>query len=127
VEHARAEIQLQAPVGGVTLRENLEQVVKSSGGKVIPPELTPPELPSAMEHLWLWFADLSRGRPHTGFGPGPIPYSEILAWAALTGQRPSPWEVAVLKRLDGVYLEVTAKFQTPPGGKNGPSDSRVRR
>lgn len=128
MEHARAEISLSQPVGGVTLRENLEQVVKATQGKVRPPELDPPECPHELLHLWEWFADLSGARPHTGFGPGPLPFSEIQAWANLTGHRPTPWEVGVLKRLDGVYLEVTAKFSTPARGtSDGLSDSRVRR
>lgn len=115
--------------GGATIRQHLEQVVRSSGGKIVPPELDIPDMPPELEHLWLWFVDLSRARPSTGFGPGALPYSEIMAWVALSGERPSSWEISVLKRLDGVYLEATAKPGTPSGSKNarGPRDPGIRR
>jgi hypothetical protein len=119
--HARAEFALAQPVDGVPLRDHLEQVVASTQGRVVPPELNVPDLPSAMEYLWLWFCDLSGGRPHTGFGPGAIPYSEITAWASLTENDPSPWDVGLLKKLDAVYLEVASSKAgsppSPPGGK----------
>ena len=41
-------------------------------------------------------------------GPNPITYTEIKAWAALTGRKPNPQHVALLKRLDTLFLEVTA-------------------
>ena len=36
-------------------------------------------------------------------------YSEIKAWAELTGTTPTSWEVSVLKRIDQVFLTEAAK------------------
>lgn len=39
-------------------------------------------------------------------GPSPITYQDIAAWARLTGRRPTPWEVSVLRDLDGLWLSI---------------------
>ena len=98
---------------GGTLRDHLEQVEKSTGGRVRPPELDLPDLPDPVAHVWEWFADLHRARGSNGFGPNPLTYSEMAAWARLTGADPGPWEVALLKHLDGVYLDIQAKAPKP--------------
>lgn len=60
--------------------------------------------PLALEHVWNWFSDLCGARTSNGFGLNPITFSEIAAWAQLTGNAPSSWEVSLLKRLDLAYL-----------------------
>lgn len=47
---------------------------------------------------------MSGARTSNGFGLNPLSFAEIQAWAALTGADPTPWEVSLLKRLDGVTL-----------------------
>jgi hypothetical protein len=42
-------------------------------------------------------------------GPLAISYSEMKAWAEMTGADPSPWEVSVLERMDTASLAATAK------------------
>jgi hypothetical protein len=59
--------------------------------------------------LWEWFADLSRRRSNGGLAPNPVSFSEIDAWARLTGTAPTPWEVSVLTRLDDALLSKPAK------------------
>ncbi len=101
----------------------------SSGGKIVPPELLAPPCPPEVEHLWEWFAELSSGRSSNGFGANPLGWADIEAWARLTDRAPSVWEVGLLKRLDGVYLEVTAPKPTPQGSNavGGSGNPRVRR
>lgn len=93
----------------------------------VPPEADPP--PAGAEFLWEWFLDLSAGRASNGFGPSPLSWQDIAAWAALTGQAPTPWEVSVLRRLDRVYLEVAVSNDTTPGrnASDRPRHLRVRR
>lgn len=76
--------------------------------------------PYEVEHLWLWFCDLSSARTGSGFGANPISYVEIAAWARLTGNDPTPWEVSVLRRMDIAALEKFAKKtpKTAVGKKN---------
>ena len=69
-----------------------------------PRELDGPGLPAGMGYLWEWFLELHAGRASSGFGPTPLTYSEMNAWAHLTGTAPTPWEVAVLKALDADWM-----------------------
>ena len=75
-----------------------------------------PPFPSIAGHVWGWFQELQEGRSGNGFGPNPLSFAEIAAWASLTGRRPQPWEVRALKKIDLAYLETTVK---PPEKKNG--------
>jgi hypothetical protein len=50
-----------------------------------------------------------------GFGPAPINYRDIQAWAQLTGNRPTPAEVKAILHLDAKYLQYLAnKDKDPP-------------
>lgn len=72
--------------------------------------------PHAVEHVWRWYCELGGARTSNGFGLNPISYSEIRAWADLTGADPTPWEVSLLKRLDMVTL-ANQKASTPAEGE----------
>ncbi|WP_146203698.1 hypothetical protein [Azospirillum sp. TSO5] len=65
----------------------------------------PVALPWDLRHLWEWFSELSDARGG-GMGPSPITYQDILAWSRLTGRRPSPWEVSVIRELDSLWLSI---------------------
>lgn len=65
-----------------------------------------PPIPEDMEYLWEWFIELDASRGNNGFGISSLTYTEILAWATLTGRRPAPWEIAVIHRLDSVRIRV---------------------
>lgn len=67
------------------------------------------DVPHAALHVWVWFEQLNRGRGGTGFGALPLSWSDVAAWAALTGNLPSPWELTAIFRLDEVYLVETAE------------------
>jgi len=49
---------------------------------------------------------LHRCRRSNGFGPEPLGWSDIDAWARLTGSLPRPGEIGALLRLDRVWLDV---------------------
>ena len=67
-----------------------------------------PRLPADAAHLWGWFCELAGARGSNGYGPNPIGYQDILAWATLTGTAPYPAEVSVILELDRLYLSETA-------------------
>lgn len=66
----------------------------------------PPEL---LEHVWRWFLELSNARAPALVGVAPIAWRDMEAWARLTGHRPSPEEVALLRRLDDAFRAVMAE------------------
>lgn len=62
------------------------------------------ELPSAVAHVWAWFCELSAARTSNGYGADPITFGDIDAWARLTRLSPTPWEVALIRRIDSAIL-----------------------
>jgi hypothetical protein len=64
-----------------------------------------------VRYLWDWFLQLNSGRQNNGMGTSPLAYSEILAWSMLMQKPISPFEVLVIKRLDGIYMDFAAKAQ----------------
>ncbi len=93
---------------GDSLRVQLESVANQTG--IVPKELDTPLPPDRVMYLWLWFQQLSRRRG-SGFGPSPLTFSEVAAWAMLTGYIVSPAEVEVLMLLDDLYLTAEARRQ----------------
>ncbi len=105
MEAARHLFTLERPnEKGVTLRSELHQVWRTTGKR--PAFLDCPEPPPQASHVLAWFLELNQGRGSSGFGPLPLGWSEIEAWARLTGKELRPQEVALLKRLDSTYLTV---------------------
>jgi len=80
---------------GASYGAKLEHLAKTTGRR--PAALDGPPIPKAVKHVWGWFKELRAGQD-------PITYLEISAWAGLTGNRPTPEEVRLIKRLDTVYL-----------------------
>lgn len=66
-------------------------------------------IPSAAAHVFEWFCDLSDARGGNGFSLNPVSYAEIAAWSALTGARPSPWEIKAIRAMDAAYLSELAR------------------
>lgn len=75
------------------------------------PEEPIPDLPENGAYLWEWFCELSSGRGNNGFGPLPLSWADMDAWARLTGNCPEPWETAILRSMDGVFLAVCHEEQ----------------
>jgi hypothetical protein len=88
------------------VRQALESVARQTGK--IPDALNIEPLPPECEYLWRWFRDLSGSRT-IGFGINPITYLDILAWSRLTGVRPEPWEVRIIRDIDTTLLASKAK------------------
>jgi hypothetical protein len=75
----------------------------------MPEGLRLPDIPAALSHLWEWFCELSAARSGNGGGPNPISYSEVMAWALLTGRAPSPRDVQAIMALDGAFFRELAE------------------
>lgn len=74
-------------------------------------------LPAEVEYLWQWFVALSDTR-QAGMAANPLTFSEIEAFGRLTLNRPTAWEVDVLRRLDRAVLGVwAANKATPTSGE----------
>lgn len=77
----------------------------------------PLRIPEPGRLVWGWFADLSAARSY-GFGPNPISYSDILAYAALNSWPMEGRHVALIRALDVLWLEHAraspARSQTTP-------------
>jgi hypothetical protein len=78
-------------------------------------QLQAPPLPEACRHLYRWFLELSFARGSNGWGPNPIRYVDMAAWAELTGTFIRPGEVRAILRLDQVYLTEMASRGKKPG------------
>lgn len=85
------------PESKTTYRQHYK-AIEFQGGHV--PELHV-EIPLALKYIFDWFAELSGSR-----GEGGIPYSDIEAWATLTGRSLLYFEVALIKRMDYIYMEI---------------------
>lgn len=66
-----------------------------------------PEIPWAGRRVWSIFLDLNATRGGNGFGPNPIGYTEIEAWARLNREPVRPWEIEIISALDRAFLEKT--------------------
>lgn len=86
-------------------------------------EKPPPEL----AYLWRWFVELSATRD-VGFGPTRIKQREIMAWAFLSGIRPTLFELDVLQRIDAMWLRMAhekIEAERPKDGKGVRDQVRV--
>lgn len=61
-------------------------------------------MPLELEYIWNWFLELSSGRTSSGFGPNPLTFPDIAAWARLTRAYPTAAEVKTLLVLDRMWL-----------------------
>lgn len=86
---------------GVTPLARLEDVERRTGKR--PALLDGPPFPQSLEYVWEWFDELSDARRTGDFGVASLTYSDIDAWARLTGQHPSPYDVRLLIDLDRTY------------------------
>lgn len=75
----------------------------------MPARLRTPPIPAALAHVWDWFGELSAARTGNGAGPNPIPYSEIEAWARLTGRVLAVRDVRALAALDQALFTLWAE------------------
>ena len=67
-----------------------------------------PELYPAVAHIWAWFVQLSVRRGG-GFGPAPLTYQELDAWARRLEIDPTPWEIEQIMVIDDVNMLVSSE------------------
>jgi hypothetical protein len=67
-------------------------------------DLNGPPFPVGTEQAWHMFCDLSFARPRAN-GAGPIAYSEILAYCALTDVLPTQLDLACIAAADSAFFE----------------------
>lgn len=121
MEFARLQFALSVPEGDAgTRRDHLEAAARS-GSSAAQAELdeAAAAVPGAGRYLWEWFLELHSARGSTGFGPAAISWSEIDAWARLSGRRPTSMEVAAIRALDHAYLEVTGQASVERAKREG--------
>jgi hypothetical protein len=75
----------------------------------MPAALRLPDIPAALSHIWEWFCELSGARSGNGGGPNPIAYTEIEAWARVTGRLIAPRDVHGIMALDSAFFAQLAE------------------
>jgi hypothetical protein len=102
IEYARLEAECSKPgPDGVPQRDTWEAAA-ARGNVQAQRKLDSAELPDCLAYLWGWFLELY-GRSGAGMaGLLPLSYTEVDAWARLTGNDPNPLEVEALMLLDAV-------------------------
>lgn len=83
-----------------------------------------PDIPPDGDVLWQWFWELSSARASSGYGPQPVGWADMAAWARLTGIDLAPWQALALRRMDETYLKTCADMQARDKGY--PHDKHVR-
>lgn len=63
-----------------------------------------PALPDEAAYLWGWYCELAAARNSNGFGPVPLSFAEIDAWARLNARVLHPFELRALRALDAAWL-----------------------
>ena len=85
------------------------------------PLIKQPECES-VSHLLSWLFEFGPSS-HGAMGPVPVAFSEIQAWASLTGTRPTSEESLILRSLSREYVAASqsarAKNATPPYAPGG--------
>lgn len=67
-------------------------------------------IPDVGQHLWIWYWEISNGLRRVSDGAvNPIPWSEFLAWAQVTGQIVRPSEYAILREMDAAFCAMTGQ------------------
>jgi len=55
-----------------------------------------------LQYVWDWFCALNETRNYSENGAMAISYAEIAAWRDLTGERPSPDDISLIKKIDRI-------------------------
>ena len=91
---------------GVTLREALEKY-----------GLEEPQVPPGGSDFWTWFWELADGRGGNGFGPLPLSWQDMDAWARISGIELQPWQARILRAMDAAWLEAADAARSKLQGK----------
>lgn len=93
------------------LRDHLEAAWRQKGyaPDAMPAALRVPDIPAALAHVWEWFCELHGSRSGNGGGPNPIAFTEIEAWARVTGRLIQPRDVQAIMALDSAFFTELAE------------------
>lgn len=83
-------------------------------------------LPAGGDLLWTWFAELSAARAYNAAGPVPIAFADIEAYFRLTGWPAAPRHIAVLRSMDGAFLDHAAEVRASVLNNTMPSARRQK-
>jgi len=67
------------------------------------------DMPILAARAWQGWQHLHQARGSNGYGPMPISFTEVHAFAALSGIGLLPWEVELIRAFDGEYMRITAE------------------
>lgn len=103
IAFARHQLELDRPEkDGQSQRAHLEAAASQS--EAARQALAGPGCPEALRYVWDWFLELNAGRTGSGFGPNPLAWSEVEAWARLSRLRLTGFERDALRALDAVFV-----------------------
>ncbi len=77
-------------------------------------------------HLLEWFLDVGPVAPGA-MGPVPIGYTDLQAWAQLSGTPLQPWQAATLRRMSRAYaaeLRAAEAHDAPPPWASSPTQQQ---
>ena len=74
-------------------------------------ELWMPEFPMSMMYLWRVYHRLRGRKGGNGFGHSPLEWPDIEAFSRLSGLSLLSWEVALIERMDDLWLRAQAQAQ----------------
>jgi len=111
VAFAEAHFELELPPRGGgkgRLRDHLRKVHEQTGH--LDPRLAEESrLPGSLAHLMDWYLDLRASHAPGPGGPSALTYAELDAWARLTRQEPTPWEIETLRAIDVAFFGVAKR------------------
>jgi hypothetical protein len=93
----------KVPGSSKTLRDHYDAVEKETGkapegiDDIIP-------VPDGVEYIFNWFRQLHQNRG-VGVVVCPITWTDLMSWCQLTKTHLSPWEIAALMGIDGVFIK----------------------
>ena len=93
----------------------------------MPAALRVPPIPAALDYLWGWFCELSAARSSSANGPNPISFSEMAAWAALTGKALLPRDVRAIAQIDqALFIELAEQDRLREAARRAAEQRRRR-
>lgn len=99
-----------ADKNGVSEREHLEQIAKTSGRT--PKGLEGPEFPDLAMRVWRVYTALHNRRGASMNGPEPLQYEAVQAWCNLHRDRLSLWEIDTIEALDALWLNIVREHKS---------------
>ena len=110
LDYAESLFKGRTMVGKSSRDAHLRQVAKMTG-KEIKTGAEIKDAPKEVLYLLTYFTEISRTRESSGYGPQPLRYSEIDAWAHLYGVDLAPFEINTILDLDAVWRKVWSDSQ----------------